>query len=327
MNRSWKFLVGASVAAAMATSALTAAPTWAATVPESSDPIVLSKLDWTGQFVTTEVAAEILRRMGYTVELLQTPQVPMIDAMAEGQISASLENWYQVLAVQYEAATEAGRLEKLGPTGLVGSEGWYYPAYVEEKCPGLPDWQALKDCAEIFATADTAPKGRVLDYPAEWNADAQAWIDALGLEFVAAPSGGEGSTAAELRSATARQEPIILQWWEPTWVATQFDLKQVKADAAGEACAKAKEAGIETRKSFDCTGEVIEIAKLAWPGLKEKWPAAYRFLSAFQMTNEWQGPMAMAVETENREPADVAKEWVDQNEAIWKPWVDAAMQE
>ena len=45
------------------------------------------------------------------------------------------------------------------------------------------------------------------------------------------------------------------------------------------------------------------------------------------MTNEWQGPMAMAVETESRKPEDVAKEWVDRNEAVWKPWVDAATKE
>jgi glycine betaine/proline transport system substrate-binding protein len=225
-----------------------------------------------------------------------------------------------VLAAQYEAATEAGRIEKLGSTGLTGSEGLYYPAYVEAKCPGLPDWKALRDCAELFATPETAPKGRVLDYPAEWNPDAQKWLDALAIDYVAVPSGGEGSTAAELRSATAREEPILLQWWEPTWVANQFDLKIVKLDETGEACAKAKEAGIGTRKAFDCTGGEIEIAKLVWPGLKDKWPAAYKMLSAFQMTNEWQGPMAMAIETDSRKPEDVAKEWVDANEAIWKPW-------
>lgn len=299
----------------------------AQSVPESEDPIVLSKLDWTGQFVTTEVAAEILRRMGYTVEVLQTTQVPMIAALEEGQITASLENWHQALAAQYDEATEAGRIEKLGPTGLIGSDGWYYPAYLEETCPGLPDWTALKDCSELFATAETGAQGRLLDYPAEWNPDAQAWIDATGLDLVAVPSGGEGSTAAEVRSATARDEPILLQWWEPTWIVTEFDLHRVRLDEAGEACGLAKAAGIETRKSFDCTGGVIEISKLVWPGLKDKWPAAYRFLEQYQMTNEWQGPMAMAVETEGRSPEEVALEWVDQNEAVWRPWVEAATQQ
>lgn len=319
--------LGSVFAAALSAILLSTSPASAQSVPESTDPIVLSKLDWTGQFVTTEVAAEILRRMGYKVEILQITQVPMIEAMEEGRITASLENWYQALAPQYKAATDAGKLINLGPTGLDGAEGWYYPAYVEADCPGLPSWRALKDCAGIFATPETAPKGRLLDYPAEWNPDAQKWINALGLNLAAVPSGGEGSTAAELRSATLRKEPILLQWWEPTWVATKFNLKQVKLDEDGEACKLAKQATIETRKSFDCAGGGIEINKLAWPKLKEKWPAAYRFLKAYQITNDMQGPMAMAVETEDRKPEDAAKEWVANNEAVWKPWVDAALQQ
>jgi len=322
-----KLSIGSGLVAILSAVALSATSAQSQSVPESTDPIVLSRLDWTGQFVTTEVAAEILRRMGYNVEILQTVQVPMIDGMREGQITASLENWYQALAPQYEAATEAGEIVKLGPTGLVGSDGWYYPAYVEAKCVGLPDWRALSDCAEMFVTPETYPKGRLLDYPAEWNPDAQNWIDALGLDLVAMPSGGEGSTAAELKSATLREEPILLQWWEPAWIVTEFDLKRVKLDDKGEACVKAGEAGIDTRKSFNCTGSAIEISKLAWPGLKEKWPAAYRFLQSYQMTNDVQGPMAKAIETEDRKPEDVAKEWVDQNQDVWKPWVDAALQE
>jgi glycine betaine/proline transport system substrate-binding protein len=321
----YKTSLGTVFAAALSAFALSTAT--AQSVPESSDPIVLSKLDWTGQFVTTEVAAEILRRMGYNVEILQTTQVPMIEAMKEGQITASLENWYQALGPRYEEATAAGELIELAPTGLDGSEGWYYPAYVEAECTGLPDWRALADCAQMFATPETAPKGRLLDYPAEWNPDAQNWIDALGLPFAAVPSGGEGSTAAELRSATLREEPILLQWWEPTWIATEFDLKRVRLGDEGTACAKAEEAGIETRKSFDCTGGTIKIAKLAWPGLKEKWPAAYRFLQVYQMTNAIQGPMAMTIETENRKAEDVAKEWVENNPEVWQPWVDAALKE
>ena len=34
----------------------------------------------------------------------------------------------------------------------------------------------------------------------------------------------------------------------------------------------------------------------------------------------------MAVEVEGQKAADVAKKWVDENEAVWKPWVDQATQ-
>ena len=131
----------------------------AATVPESADPIVLGKLDWTGQEITAEVAGEILRRMGYNVQFVQTTQVPMFQAVADGQLAAYLEQWNQTSKKYYDEYTKDGRVEGLGPIGLDGQEGWYYPDYVAEKCPGLPDWRALKACAAIFSTPDTAPQG------------------------------------------------------------------------------------------------------------------------------------------------------------------------
>jgi glycine betaine/proline transport system substrate-binding protein len=317
-------LRAATLAAAASLMLVTGALAQAA-VPESEDPIVIGKLDWTGQEITAEVAGEILRRMGYNVQFVQTTQVPLFQAVADGQIAVYLENWNQTSKKYYDEYTADGRIEPLGPTGLTGHEGWYYPAYVEAKCPGLPEWTALKNCAELFTTPETAPKGRILDYPAEWTPDTQQWIDALGIDFVAVPSGGEGSTAAEVKSATSREQPILLMWWEPTWLASIYDLKPVKLDAAADGCSRAKEAGITTKKAFDCDSQGIDIVKFAWPGTKDKWPAAYRFLKEFQITNEVQGPLAMAVETEGREAAEVAKEWVDQNKDVWQPWVDAAL--
>lgn len=317
---------GLALGAVLALGGVASSTAMAASIPESTDPIIIGKLDWTGQEITAEVAGEILRRIGYNVELVQTTQVPLFQAVADGQIAVYLENWNQMSKVYYDEYTADGRIEGLGETGLDGSEGWYYPDYVEELCPGLPVWTALKDCADIFATPDTAPQGRLLDYPAEWSPDAPEWLEALELDLVPVSSGGEGATAAEVRSAVTREEPILLQWWEPTWLAAVYNLKRVQLDEAGEACERAKAAGVTTKKAFDCESEGIEIVKFAWPGLKDKWPAAHRFLQAYEMTNEHQGPMAMAVEVEGQDVTEVAKQWVDENEAVWKPWVEQATQ-
>ena len=314
------FMLGAALVLSLA------APAVAANIPESPDPIVLGKLDWTGQEITAEVAGEILRRMGYTVNFVQTTQVPMFQAVADGQLTAYLEQWNQTSKKYFDEYTKDGRIESLGPIGLDGQEGWYYPDYVEAKCPGLPEWTALKKCAEIFTTPETAPKGRVLDYPAEWSPDSADWAKALDLDFDVVASGGEGATAAEVKSAVARNEPILLQWWEPTWLASIYHLKRVTLDSAGEACKKMQEAGIKTHKAFDCANQPIDIVKVAWPGLKDKWPAAYKFLKAYKITNDIQGPLAMQIEVEKKKPAEVAKAWVDANESVWKPWVEAAMQ-
>ena len=185
-------------AAALSVGLALIVPAAAESVPESPDPIILGKLDWTGQAITAEVAGEILKRMGYTVQYVTTTQVPMFRAVADGQLSAYLEQWNQTSKKYFDEYTADGRIESLGEIGLEGAEGWYYPDYVEAKCPGLPDWKALKSCADIFATSDTAPKGRILDYAAEWSPDSGVWVEALGLDLVAVPSGGEGSTAAEV---------------------------------------------------------------------------------------------------------------------------------
>ena len=322
LKRGSRFLGTSS--AALLVGALTTTACLAASVPESTDPIKLAKYDWTGQYVTTEVAAEILRRMGYTVKIVQTTQVPSLQAISDGEITASLEWWNQGLKPQYDKAVKEKKINPLGSTGLVGSEGWYYPSYVAKKCPGLPDWRALQKCAEIFATPETAPKGRLLDYPAEWNPDAQKWINALGLNMTAVASGGEGATVAEVRSAVARQEPIIVQWWGPTWMLSEFNLNILKLDSENVACGKAKTAGVGTTKMFDCDGKPIGIVKFIWPGAKDKWPAAYKFMQAYQMQNDWQGPMAKGVEIDGKKVDEVAKAWVDANKAVWKPWVDAA---
>ena len=59
--------------------------------------------------------------------------------------------------------------------------------------------------------------------------------------------------------------------------------------------------------------------------MKDKWPTAYRFLKNYKISNETQIPMMKAVDVDGKKLEDVVKAWVDQNEAVWKPWVDAAM--
>jgi glycine betaine/proline transport system substrate-binding protein len=58
--------------------------------------------------------------------------------------------------------------------------------------------------------------------------------------------------------------------------------------------------------------------------MKDKWPAAYKLLKEFKFTNGDQGPLMKLVDVEGMSAADAAKKWVNENEATWKPWVDAA---
>ncbi len=145
-----------------------------------------------------------------------------------------------------------GQLEDIGLLGLRGQEAWFYPSYVEAQCPGLPNWEALKGCAELFATPETAPKGRIVDYPEEWTPDTTKMVDALGLDLVPVPAGGEGAIVAEVKSAIARKEPVLVYYWEPTWAVLEYDLRAVQLPVYDEKCETDPSWGINSEKTFDC---------------------------------------------------------------------------
>ena len=141
------------------------AQTATAAAPESADPIKLILLDWTGNHLTNRIAGEILTQMGYNVEYVQTAQAAAWQGIDEGTLHVNMEQWLVTQRVAYDDLKARGRISDLGLLGLQGREAWYYPAYVAEKCPGLPDRKALKECAGIFQTSETAPKGRLVDFP------------------------------------------------------------------------------------------------------------------------------------------------------------------
>ena len=51
-------------------------------IPESSDPIKIVINDWTGQHVSTKLAGEVLKKMGYNVEYVSAGALPMLAAIS-----------------------------------------------------------------------------------------------------------------------------------------------------------------------------------------------------------------------------------------------------
>ncbi len=59
--------------------------------------------------------------------------------------------------------------------------------------------------------------------------------------------------------------------------------------------------------------------------MKDKWPAAFRLLQNYTLTNDDQNPMMKAIDVDGRDLVEVVSEWVEANEARWKPWVEKAL--
>jgi glycine betaine/proline transport system substrate-binding protein len=249
-----------------------------------------------------------------------------MQALEDNTVSATLEIWSSNIGEHYDNALASGKVEELGDLGLVPVETWMYNNAAAEKCPGLPDWNALKDCAEVFSNAETFPMGRLVDYPADWGTTNVDRIAGLGLQYTSVPAGSEGALIAEMQGAEARNEPLLVMFWSPHWVHAVVDLKPVTLPPYEAGCQDDPAVGVNPNATWDCDWQRGYIKKMAWKGLKDKWPAAYALLSAYTLRNEDQIPMMNAIDQEGEKLEEVTGQWVADNESIWKPWVDASTQ-
>lgn len=316
-------LTGAVIAAALS-AGIPNAPV-AAELGDTDAPIKLAINEWTGQHITTHIAGQILERMGYEVELITAGYIPQFTGLMDGSLTATLEIWESSVGDSPMRAVESGNVEDLGAVGLTPIEGWFYPDYVAEACPGLPDWTALRDCADQFSKPETFPQGRLLDYPAEWESHNNLRVDAFGLDFAIVPAGSEGALLAELQAAVSKQEPLMMMFWSPHWVHSDVPGSWVEFPDYTQECFDDPSWGENPNQVRDCGFANNWIKKFAWAGMKDNWPAAHAVLSAYQIDNASQEAMMKAVDVDGQDVSAVAKAWVDENEDAWRPWVDAAM--
>ena len=296
----------------------------AAELGDVDAPIKLAINEWTGQHVTTHIAGEMLKNAGYQVEYVTAGYMNMYQAMADGDIHAALEIWSSNVSDQYGQLKDKGALEELSDLGLDAREGFAYPAHVAELCPGLPAWEALKECAAVFATAETLPMGRLVDYPADWGTPGADRVTGLELPYKAIPAGSEGALVTEIRASTEKKSPLLVVFWQPHWAMSAFDLQFVDLPPGEEACYEDPAWGPNKNAVNDCDFVPSRIFKAAWPGLKDTWPAAHEILTEFKLSTEQQQPLMGLVDVEGNKVEDVVTTWLAENESAWKPIVDSA---
>jgi glycine betaine/proline transport system substrate-binding protein len=296
--------------------ALAAASFSPARAAESSEPIRIAVNEWTGQHLSAYIAGDLLKKMGYEVEMVTAGGLPQFTAIARGDLHANPEVWDNSVTDIYTNGLASGDLVNLGKLGLEPRDGWIYPPYMEEKCPGLPSYKALFDCAQAFASAETFPKGRVVAYPADWGTRTQDLVAAIDIPFVPIAGGSEGAMIAELKGAMDSKEPILMMFWQPHWIFANLDVKWVEwAPTEGECVAEK-----QTRENA-CGFSQASVDKIVSKSFPEKWPRAAAFMKAFTLTNDEQNRMIYEVDQQGRKLHEVVQEWIVDNETQWSGWI------
>lgn len=289
------------------------------TAANAADPIKIAINEWTGQHLSAHIAGSVLEEMGMEVEYVTAGAVPQITALSDGSLHFNPEIWTNNSGDIFVKAVEAGDVEVVGDLGLSPREGWYYPPYMAEKCPGLPSYEALYDCAQAFAAADTFPNGRLITYPADWGTRSKDLVEKIGVPFQPVAGGSEGAMLAEMKAALATEQPMLMMFWEPHWIHAEVTLDMVEWDRSSPDCDFD-----EGQKRGDACGfSQADVLKVVSADFAETFPEAHAFIQRYTLDNDTQNALIAKVDQDGMDVEDAVAGWMAENPDTWKAWTTA----
>lgn len=311
----------ATIAFALAT-LFTHAPVEAAPLAETQEPIKLAQFNVTDADFITVVFGSVLEKAGYNVEYVKVDVTALFTALELGDVPMSPAIWGSLQDL-IDKTLATGKVEKTGTIGVKVREGWWYPNYVADVCPGLPDWIALTKpgCIEALSTPETGGKIRYIGTPADWAPFDVERIKSLGLSVEIVPSGSPAAMVATLQGAVQRKQPIIGFGFVPHWFYGDGQGSFVNFPKYDPACRTDPAWGINPKEVGDCDLAEGEIHKLVNIAAEAKTPAAFRILNDYKISTDDVAKGIYQVEQEGMTLDQAAAKWLDANEATWSAWL------
>lgn len=292
---------------------------------DSSDPIKIPTHNWSSQIVGAKIVGELLKKAGADVEYVSSDSQVVYQSMCEGDIHLVHEVWQGAFGVAFEKVVGEGCVVDAATHDAKTREEWWYPLYVEEQCPGLPDWKALEKCAALFKTPETGDKGRFLAGPVDWLKHDKERVEGLGMNFSVVNAGSAAALWAELKSASQRKQPIVLFNWTPNFIEALYEGKFIEFPDYDEACRKDASWGTNKEKTYDCGNPKDGYLKIGvWKDFEKNWPKAFKVLKNINFSNQDVAVMAKLADVDKMEPDAAAEKWLKDNEAKWQPWLAAS---
>ena len=289
--------------------------------PSSNTPIKLPIMQSSDFDFIVTVYGEVLKEAGYRVEYINADYSASFPGVKAGDLDVTF-GW-DTTADLIADVIDSGKGINAGSSGVAIEEGWWYPSYVEKVCPGLPDWEALKnpECMEALSTAETAPMGRYVGVPAGWSSAVEERIEAFGLEMENVSSGSPVTMAATIQGAIQRGEPVIGWGYYPHWLMAKNDGSFVRFPDYEPACYSDAAWGMNPNSTYDCGYASGYVWKLANLEFSKREPYATRILFLMNIDENAVGIGMDRVDNGGATLIDAAHVWMDGNKDTWGRWI------
>lgn len=281
-----------------------------------------------GQYMENSLQANL---MAGIVNAIGGEAEVMVSGVAQGNAEmcksdnvVSMDHWrwqYEDMWQQY--AVEEKCIVEIGTSDYQGEEGWYVPTYVfegdaergiEPACPGLPDWEALNECVDVFKTAKTAPKGQYMTGAEAWAPPYgdQPRIDNLDLNYEMVFAGSEAALFADLTRAYEQGRPWLGLMWRPNYMTYKYDLTRVEFPESTDEC---------WGDTYACQFPDTVIYQIASAGMEEEHPTVWSILQNYELNDEQLRDLQALVVEDGMSVEDAAEQWVEDNAEVWKAWL------
>jgi glycine betaine/proline transport system substrate-binding protein len=131
---------------------------------ESKDPIKIALFDWTSVNLNAKILGGILESLAIRSNI-QPPTIFRASppGLTNGDLTVGMEYLGHHRGEAMKASDQTKQTERLGKLGPKAKEEWWYPLYMKEELPGLPELGSAEGskCAEAFSTPETRPKGAI----------------------------------------------------------------------------------------------------------------------------------------------------------------------
>ena len=286
--------------------------------PAAKETIIFSDLNWASVELQTRIAQYIVQHgYGYPVDAIFGDTTALQLGLSNGDTHVSMEIWLPNQQEWWDKSLKNGAVI---PVGKSLDDNWQsafvVPTYVVEDNPGLKSVFDLPDYMDLFVTAESNGKARLVSCVVGWQCEIhnETQATAYGLTDVVdlqAP-GSQAALDAAIIGAYDKREPILFYYWGPTKIAADLDLTRLEEPAYSDLCWDADKR---------CGYPLARVLIAVHPTLISRAP------DVVEMLRKWDYSAAAQVATEgwmseNEATSEDAAVWFLKNQKdTWTSWV------